>query len=129
MERRVSVNAEATSDDGTVTPDGLPKGWSETVWTGKEASAEPSEPLSTEDGPVERKPSGQGPCLYLGPAGQRCDRAALAGGFCASHRPGARREAFRNPARILAAALGIAALVWPYVNDLVREIIRWTHSR
>jgi len=129
MERRVSVNAEATSDDGTVTPDGLPKGWSEAVWTGKEALAEPSEPLSTEDDPVERKPSGQGPCLYLGPAGQRCDRLALAGGFCARHRPGARREAFRNPARILAAALGIAALVWPYVNDLVREIIRWTHSR
>ena len=129
MERRVSVNAEATSDEGTVTPDGLPKGWSEAAWAGKQASAEPSESLSTEDDPAESKPSGQGPCLYLGPAGQRCDRPALAGGFCVRHRPGARREVLKNPARILAAALGIAALVWPYVNDLVREIIRWTHSR
>jgi hypothetical protein len=32
-------------------------------------------------------PSGgadQGPCLYLGPRGQRCGRRATAGGFCAS---------------------------------------------
>jgi len=38
-------------------------------------------------------------------------------------------EALKNPARILAAALGIVALIWPYVNDLVREILRWAHER
>jgi hypothetical protein len=35
-----------------------------------------------------RKFSGdQGPCLYFGPQGQRCDRPAIANGFCARHLP------------------------------------------
>jgi len=35
-----------------------------------------------------RKSSGdQGPCLYFGPQGQRCDRPAIANGFCPRHLP------------------------------------------
>jgi len=38
--------------------------------------------------PADRKSSGdQGPCLYFGPQGQRCDRPAIANGFCARHLP------------------------------------------
>jgi hypothetical protein len=38
--------------------------------------------------PTDRKNSGdQGPCLYFGPQGQRCDRPAIAYGFCARHLP------------------------------------------
>lgn len=37
---------------------------------------------------TDRKNSGdQGPCLYFGPQGQRCDRPAIANGFCARHLP------------------------------------------
>ena len=70
-----------------------------------------------------------GPCLYLGPVGQRCDQRALAGGFCAKHRPGGMPEAIRNPARVLAAAIAIVALLWPYIHDVLREIIHWMQTR
>ncbi|MGA2510243.1 MAG: hypothetical protein ABSG27_08415 [Candidatus Acidiferrales bacterium] len=70
-----------------------------------------------------------GPCLYLGPVGQRCDKRALAGGFCAKHRPGGMPQAIRNPARVLAAAIAIVALLWPYIHDVLREIIRWMQTR
>src|ERR1700734_2250543 len=46
--------------------------------------------------PPEPKPpacGALGPCLYLGPQGQRCDRAATEGGFCAKHQPGAAKPA------------------------------------
>jgi hypothetical protein len=72
----------------------------------------------------------QGPCLYLGPAGQRCDRRAIEGGYCARHRPGA--SALPKPAlftKTLAAIAAVAGLLWPYIADLVREVIRWMHSR
>ncbi len=71
----------------------------------------------------------QGPCLYLGPGGQRCQRRALEGGYCASHRPGvigAPKIEFSK--KTLAAIIGVAAIVWPYIVDIVREIIRWMHS-
>jgi hypothetical protein len=69
-----------------------------------------------------------GPCLYLGPAGQRCDRRAVEGGFCAVHRPGGIASRVGNPGRILAAVAAIVTLLWPYLDELVHEIIRWRHS-
>jgi hypothetical protein len=70
-----------------------------------------------------------GPCLYLGPSGQRCQRRAVEGGYCASHRPGAigvPKVEFSK--KMLAAIIGVAAIVWPYIADIVREIVRWMHS-
>jgi hypothetical protein len=128
MERRVSVNAEATSELPRMTPDGLPQGWPQGGWLEADASDGPDALPPKETDVVEAASMGQGPCLYLGPAGQRCNRPALAGGFCSVHRPGGRAKAVRNPARVLAAAGAIVALLWPYLEDLVREIIRWTHS-
>jgi hypothetical protein len=76
-----------------------------------------------------------GPCLYLGPAGQRCSRRAVNDGFCAVHQPGQSgqsRPAVRRPAakssRVVAAILGILGVLWPLLADLVREITRWLHS-
>jgi hypothetical protein len=73
-----------------------------------------------------------GPCLYLGPAGQRCSRRAVNDGFCAIHQPGQSRAAMRQPAakpsRVVAAILGILGVLWPLLADLVREITRWLHS-
>src|ERR1700733_11119284 len=66
-----------------------------------------------------------GPCLYFGPAGERCDRRALEGGFCARHRPGASRAGLSTqvPKRAVAAA-GVLAALWPILADLIRELIR-----
>ena len=71
----------------------------------------------------------QGPCLYLGPGGQRCERRALAGGYCASHRPGAiNLPKVARSKRTLAAILAASGILWPYLADLVREIVHWMHS-
>jgi hypothetical protein len=71
----------------------------------------------------------RGPCLYLGPNGQRCNRPATEGGFCAVHGPHPHQAIATNRTRVLAAVVAIIGILWPYVDDLVREIIRWMHSR
>ncbi|MGO9589871.1 MAG: hypothetical protein ACLP3K_07475 [Candidatus Acidiferrales bacterium] len=66
-----------------------------------------------------------GPCLSLGPAGQRCSRRALQGGFCALHQPGARRPAASKPnAKRVAAIIGALVALLPWLGDLIRELIR-----
>jgi hypothetical protein len=98
----------------------------------------------------------QGPCLYLGPQGQRCDRPAIANGFCARHLPEQLNQSARfgatsaaqpgvaspgskpyggvaSPgskpfARIIAVGIAIFAALWPVIADLLREIIRWIHA-
>jgi hypothetical protein len=75
------------------------------------------------------KDADQGPCLYLGPNGQRCDRRALAGGYCATHRPGAiSLPKVARSKRALAAIAAASWFLWPYLGEVVREIIRWMHS-
>jgi len=75
-------------------------------------------------------PSSEGPCLYLGPQGQRCDRPAFTGGFCARHQPGAvtPKAAARGLPQSVAAGIGIAAVLWPVIFDVLRAIARWIHS-
>jgi hypothetical protein len=66
-----------------------------------------------------------GPCLYLGPAGQRCSHRALQGGFCALHQPGARRPVGSTPsAKRVAAVIGALVALLPWLGDLIRELIR-----
>ena len=69
-----------------------------------------------------------GPCLYLGDAGERCGRKALEDGFCVRHRHGGMAEGIVTPSRAIAASITIIVLLWPYVADLVREIVRWMAS-
>jgi len=66
-----------------------------------------------------------GPCLYLGPAGQRCTRPAQEGGFCAVHQPEgpAGGKPGATPRRV-GVIMAILALLWPILADIVREIIR-----
>jgi Family of unknown function (DUF5763) len=79
----------------------------------------------------------QGPCVYLGPQGQRCSRPAIANGFCGQHRPapparpGAAPTAAGRKSPIAAAVFFAIALLenfWPAISDLFREIIRWIHA-
>jgi hypothetical protein len=95
-----------------------------------------------------RKDSGdQGPCLYFGPQGQRCDRRAIANGFCRRHLPaqlgqpaqlgvaspvsklltGVASPADKPFARLIAVVAALAVL-WPVIADLFRELIRWIHA-
>jgi hypothetical protein len=92
----------------------------------------------------------QGPCLYFGPQGQRCNRPAIANGFCARHmpaqlgrpgqlgqsakvaasyaRPGGAALGSRPLGRIVAIGIAIFAALWPVVADLLSEIFRWIHA-
>ena len=68
----------------------------------------------------------QGPCLYLGPGGQRCNRRATQGGFCARHQPGGSGGlALPQVSRRGIALLGLLAVLWPVLADLLRELIRF----
>jgi hypothetical protein len=99
-----------------------------------------------------RKNSGdQGPCLYFGPQGQRCDRPAIANGFCRRHLPAQLSQSARfgptsSPqlgrstqptaaprdskpfARVIAVGIAIFAALWPVIADLLREIFRWINK-
>ena len=102
MERDVRVNAEYLED--------YPEG------TEEERAAMPVGPTGSAD---------YGPCLYLGPSGQRCGRRALEGGFCALHQPGAKRLPSGKPSgKRIAAVIGALVALLPWLVDLVRELIR-----
>jgi hypothetical protein len=68
-----------------------------------------------------------GPCLYLGPRGQRCDRAALEDGFCERHSPEAIALGPWIWFRRLAAILLTAAILWPIIEALLEELSHWRH--
>ncbi|MFZ3330658.1 MAG: hypothetical protein WA197_08510 [Candidatus Acidiferrales bacterium] len=75
--------------------------------------------------------SDQGPCLYLGPKGQRCRNPAVSGGFCLRHQPGelgGPKVAARGVSRVVAAGIGILAAMWPVIADVLRELLRWIHA-
>jgi hypothetical protein len=73
-----------------------------------------------------RTDGSRGPCLYLGPTGQRCAKPAVEGGYCPKHHgdPDLRSDS-RNYTRVLVATVALAIIIWPYVADLVRDLIRW----
>lgn len=88
-------------------------------------------PMRTSAVKAPAKEVDEGPCLYLGPAGQRCYRPALAGGFCAAHQPGiaAERPRIGKKSKLAAAIAGIGGALWPYIYDFVHQLIRTFHSR
>ncbi len=86
---------------------------------------------------IRKNSSDQGPCLYFGPQGQRCDRPAIANGFCRRHLPmqpgepsesGVASPSSKPFARVIAVGIAIFAAIWPVIADLLREIIRWIHA-
>jgi hypothetical protein len=100
-----------------------------------------------------------GPCLYFGPRGERCERRATATGFCRRHSPSepqqlnrsafgvvvdddalpapeanesedaARAESIKKRSRILFALLGLAGVLWPVLNEMLRALISFLHSK
>lgn len=102
MERGVRVNAEYLGD--------YPQG------AGQESAALSAAFAGSAD---------YGPCLYLGPSGQRCSRRALEGGFCALHQPGSKQPVSSPPnSKRIAAIIGALVALLPWLIDLIRELIR-----
>ncbi|HVB99690.1 MAG TPA: DUF5763 domain-containing protein [Candidatus Dormibacteraeota bacterium] len=66
-----------------------------------------------------------GPCLYLGPRGQRCDRPALENGFCALHDADAIHASPWTWVRRLAGILVAAAILWPIFEAFLEELSHW----
>ncbi|MGH9716067.1 MAG: hypothetical protein ACRD4R_04965 [Candidatus Acidiferrales bacterium] len=86
------------------------------------------DPIQTAVAPNPSDGPDRGPCLYLGPAGQRCYRRALKDGFCAQHQPGAlATRKIGKPSKFLAAIAGILGVLWPYVYDFLHELFRLIH--
>jgi hypothetical protein len=72
-----------------------------------------------------REPVDQGPCLHFGPAGERCSRRAVEGGFCERHQIGGGQAlSVQQISRRALAAIGVIAMLWPVLADLIRELIR-----
>jgi hypothetical protein len=85
-------------------------------------------PSRTASQPLKLPPKStvQSPCLYIGPAGERCSRTAGPSGFCAKHQLTAPSESTSKAVNVkrAAAVLGVLAALWPFIADLIREIIR-----
>src|SRR5215469_11292978 len=111
MERRVTVNDRIERFELETPPDLEPL--PEAAETPSTAKARPA----------------LGPCLYLGPAGQRCRKPAIAGGYCPRHHvdPELKAEG-RDYTRVVVATVALVIIIWPYVSDLVRDLIRWLSS-
>jgi hypothetical protein len=88
-------------------------------------------PIQTAVASSAPRVSDQGPCLYLGPAGQRCYRRAVKAGFCAQHQPGAtpNRRGIGKPSKLIAAIAGLLGVLWPYIYDFLHDLFRLFHPR
>lgn len=89
--------------------------------------ADGPDPVRVSFAPAGLSPAVKTPCLYIGPAGQRCDRPARADGFCSKHQQNA-SDSNEVPSSTIAkralAVIGVIAALWPLIVDLVRELLR-----
>lgn len=79
-------------------------------------------------GPLESNralPADLGPCLYLGPNGQRCNRRATMDCFCRRHQPGTSTISapFFTPKKFAAFLIALAML-WPELTRFVSALAR-----
>jgi hypothetical protein len=95
------------------------------------ATPETDHPADIEEGFLDKPPisvpaiDDQGPCLYFGPAGQRCNRRGIEGGFCSRHQPGRQMLSVPQVSRRTVGVVGLLAVLWPVLADLIRELIRF----
>ena len=90
------------------------------------SSVNPSDQLTPKPSIPNRALLGDlGPCLYFGPAGQRCDRRATRDGFCQRHQPGIPTISapFLTPKK-LAAFLIALAMLWPELTRFLSALAR-----
>ncbi|HVB34096.1 MAG TPA: hypothetical protein VNJ52_06975 [Patescibacteria group bacterium] len=85
------------------------------------------DPAEAAAGGASARAWAHGPCLYLGQRGQRCDRPALEGGFCARHAASAIDLGPWTWFRRLAGLLVAAAILWPIIQGFLDELSHWRH--
>ena len=75
--------------------------------------------------PTRTLPGDRRLCLYLGPAGQRCDRRATRDSFCQRHQPVTPADStpFFTPKK-LAAFLIALAMLWPELTRFLSALAR-----
>ncbi len=135
MERNVRVNA--VSDRETESASDVELGWQPVglhgEWETKPVFAPPtaSNRMRYQGGAMTPAPKSsgsqadQGPCLYFGPAGQRCSRRAATGGFCLQHQPDAIGVSAPAISGKKMAAIGVAiAMLWPEIVKVASALIR-----
>ena len=129
---RVNAGSDREADDKpregiewpSVDVHGLPQSYvrsnSEAFSVHSIAQPAPNESLSSRSMPADL-----GPCLYLGPAGQRCDRRARRDGFCHRHQPDSPTISipFFTPKK-LAAFLIALAMLWPELTRFLSALTR-----
>jgi hypothetical protein len=119
MERREVVNASKEN--------AKPDEWAFDLGAPSPIGEPASTPLPVAGFPQVQS-SARALCLYFGPAGERCYRAALDNGFCARHQPTRSPAELRDEGRArtkkAAATVGIVAALWPLVEELLRQLFR-----
>ena len=84
----------------------------------------------------------QGPCLYFGPSGERCDRRALRDGYCAAHLPEqpsqlsptadstgpTAEKPYQRTVKVISVLAALLGFLAPLLENIIREILRWLHS-
>ena len=69
-----------------------------------------------------------GYCLYLGPRGERCSRAAAESGFCSKHQQIETPATDANPPQLgrrMLTGFALLAIVLPILLDVLRALARW----
>jgi hypothetical protein len=141
MERNVRVNAGSGRRPEFGASD-QEAGWEPIAGIHGEWTPQPVIPPTSRSGssyprPIATKPSSkvqtdEGPCLYLGPSGQRCDRRATKACFCAAHQPKASNQLLPQtifssvtitPKKI-AAFFIVLAMLWPEIAKALSALIR-----
>jgi hypothetical protein len=133
MERNLRVNAGSDSDVETGPSEGIrwPSVDIHGQWQprrlpiGGTAIVPAARPTDKRFSPSRAAKADQGPCLYFGPAGQRCDRRATRDGFCDRHQLGlpALASPMLTPKKIAAFLMALAVL-WPELARLLSALAR-----
>jgi hypothetical protein len=144
MERNVRVNAGSGSRPESLASD-EDSGWEPIAgihgeWQTQPVVSPPSRSGSSYPKPIATKPASkgqadEGPCLYLGPAGQRCDRRATKACFCAAHQPKASDQllpqslfsSFTITPKKIAALFIALAMLWPELVKALSALMRLFH--
>ena len=63
-----------------------------------------------------------GPCLYLGPSGERCLQPAREDGVCARHSSETEANPWLQFVQRVGAILLLVALLWPLIAELLQKI-------
>lgn len=145
MERDVRVNAGAgnrpefgvASNDAEWEPiRGIHGEWESRAITAPQGGFGTIQNFPREAKPAIQTPlrakADEGPCLYLGPAGQRCDRRATKACFCATHQPKASNllasrsifSTFTLTPKKVAAFFIALAMLWPEIAKAISALMR-----